>query len=217
MLLPSCKKLNNLLSFIICLAFAASLCSCATTYVEPDRNPAAENPQTQPRQPEYTGPKIVVAVLPLGLSDRAASRYPHLLDKNVGFGIHNRLTEALYDSGRFTFVEDKGGIIKDVMDRQWMSANGMVSQSRAIEMGKILGATKVIYGEVYDYGESGEQIRGLSAKKNLKTRMGIQIRCVDVETLEYIPGSGTGIGTDVSSAADQALQQASASLLKRLN
>lgn len=192
------------------------LTGCATTYVEADR-PATLAPAPATTGAAYTGPKIVVAVLPLGLSDRAAQRYPHLLDKNVGFGIHNLLTEALYDSGRFTFVEDKGEIIKDVMDRQWMSANGMVSQSRAIEMGKMLGATKVIYGEVYDYGESGDEIRGLSSKKNLKTRMGIQIRCVDVETLEYVPGSGTGIGNDVSSAADQALQQASASLLKRLN
>ncbi|MBN2644716.1 MAG: hypothetical protein JXR59_04505 [Desulfuromonadaceae bacterium] len=156
-------------------------------------------------------------MLPLGLSDHAAKRYPHLLDKNVGMGIHNRLTEALYDTRRFTFVEEKAEIIKDVMDRQWMSANGMVSQQRAIEMGKMLGASKVIYGEVYDYGEGGDEIRGLSVKRNLQIRMGIQIRYVDVETLEYIPASGTGIGGDISSAAEQALQQASDTLMRRLN
>jgi len=193
---------------------------CATTYVEQDNPLQAKQVAKQlsaVQTPQYSGEKIVVAVLPMGLSERAAQRYPHLLEKNVGMGIHNRLVDALYDTHRFKFVEDKGDIIKDVMDRQWMSANGMVSQGKAIEIGKILGATKVIYGEVYDYGEGGSQIRGFSAQKNLQTRMGIQIRCVDVETLEYIPGSGTGVGSDVSSAAGEALQQATASLLQRLN
>ncbi len=196
------------------------LAGCATTYVEQDApqvSSMAVNKHVAATPTVYTGEKTVVAVLPLGLSDRAAQRYPHLLEKNVGMGIHNMLVDALYDTHRFKFVEDNAGIIKDVMDRQWMSASGMVSQSKAIEMGKMLGATKVIYGEVYDYGEGGAKISGFKAQKNLQTRMGIQVRCVDVETLEYVPGSGTGIGTDVSSAAQQALQQATASLLRRLN
>ncbi|MEA3466408.1 MAG: CsgG/HfaB family protein [Thermodesulfobacteriota bacterium] len=206
---------------IFMLFFMVMLTGCATTYVEQD-NPLSKSStpvaaQAKSQKSVYTGAKTVVAVLPLGLSDRAAQRYPHLLEKNVGMGIHNMLVDALYDTKRFTFVEDNAGIIKDVMDRQWMSASGMVSQSKAIEMGKMLGATKVIYGEVYDYGEGGAKIRGFKAQKNLQTRMGIQIRCVDVETLEYIPGSGTGIGSDVSSAANVALQQATASLLRRLN
>ncbi len=35
--------------------------------------------------------------------------------------------------------------------------------------------------------------------------MVIRIRCVDGETLEYVPGSGTDIGSDVSSAAEEVL------------
>ena len=58
--------------------------------------------------------------------------------------------EVLFDSNRFRFVEDKPEMIKDVLDRQWMSSAGMVDQSSAVEMGRILGAKKVIYGEVYD-------------------------------------------------------------------
>jgi len=219
MQLPSCS-LKSCTVFVVTVLAILLLSGCATTYVEQDTplSPKqADLRNVTPQVQHYNGEKIVVAVLPMGLSDRAAQRYPHLLEKNVGMGIHNRLVDALYDTHRFKFVEDKGDVIKDVMDRQWMSANGMVSQSKAIEIGKILGASKVIYGEVYDYGEGGAKVRGFSAQKNLKTRMGIQIRCVDVETLEYVPGSGTGIGTDVSSAAEQALQQATASLLQRLN
>jgi curli biogenesis system outer membrane secretion channel CsgG len=218
MRLPNCSA--QCCCFFVLIPLCVLLLSgCATTYVEQDdpliRN-AAQPQRAVAQTQQYRGEKIVVAVLPMGLSDRAAQRYPHLLEKNVGMGIHNRLVDTLYDTQRFTFVEDKGDIIKDVMDRQWMSANGMVSQSKAIEIGKILGASKVIYGEVYDYGEGGDAIRGFSARKNIQTRMGIQIRCVDVETLEYVPGSGTGIGSDVSSAADQALQQAATSLMRRL-
>lgn len=218
--LPNYSALRRLLALLSVVGLVLLLSACATTYVEED-NPlstpsGAAKAAAAPAAKKYTGPKTVVAVLPMGLSERAAKRYPQLLAKNVGMGIHNMLVDALYDTHRFKFVEDKGDIIKDIMDRQWMSANGMVSQSKAIEMGKMLGATKVIYGEVYDYGEAGSEIRGFSARKNLKTRMGIQIRCVDVETLEYVPGSGVGIGTDVSSAAQKALQQATASLLRRL-
>jgi curli biogenesis system outer membrane secretion channel CsgG len=207
---------GNLFYLFVVICFISAY-GCATTYVERDAGTSARTDPLRKAEafPAYSGPKTVIAVLPLGLSDRAAKRYPRLLDKNVGMGLHNMLTEMLYDTGRYTFVEDKQNIIKDVMDRQWMSANGMVAQSRAIEMGKILGAVKVIYGEVYDFGEGGEKIRGFSSQKNIQTRMGIQIRCVDVETLEYIPASGIGFGADVSSAANQAIQKAVASLMRR--
>lgn len=163
--LPISSRIYRTVYACLVVLLTLLLCNCATTYVEQNRNKENSAKSFQPPPEPYTGPKTVVAILPLGLSDRAAERYPHLLDKNVGFGIHNLLTEALYDSNRFTFVEDKKGIIKDAMDRQWMSANGMVSQPEAIQMGRMLGATKVIYGEVYDYGEAGDEIRGLSSKK----------------------------------------------------
>ncbi|MDD2854399.1 MAG: CsgG/HfaB family protein, partial [Desulfuromonadaceae bacterium] len=179
------RYLVRIIISVLLLVIAA----CATTTVE----------EIQPVEPEYkmlpySGPRITIAVLPLGLSERAAKAYPHLLSKDVGMGVHNMVVEALFDSKRFTFVEEKPEIIKDALDRQWMSSSGMVDQKTAVEMGKILGAKKVIYGEVYDFAQGGEVIPGFSAKKNLSTRMGIQVRMVDVETLEYIPGSGVGRG-----------------------
>jgi curli biogenesis system outer membrane secretion channel CsgG len=211
------ERFNGNLFYLFVVIYFISASGCATTYVERDAGTSAQmDPLCKAAViPAYSGPKTVIAVLPLGLSDRAAKRYPRLLDKNVGMGLHNMLTEKLYDTRRYTFVEDKQNIIKDAMDRQWMSANGMVARSRAIEMGKMLGAVKVIYGEVYDFGEGGEKIRGFSSQKNIQTRMGIQIRCVDVETLEYIPASGIGFGADVSSAANQAIQHAVVSLMRR--
>jgi len=202
-------------SFLLALLgiFLAGLCGCAATYVE--EKPAAPAPDLS-SLPSYSGPKTVVAVLPLGLSERAAKAYPHLLAKDVGLGIHNRVVEALFDTNRFRFVEDKPEMIKDVLDRQWMSSAGMVDQNTAVEMGRILGAKKVIYGEVYDFAQGGEKISGFSAQKDFNTRMGVQIRCVDVETLEYVPGSGTGKGSDVGEASDAAIRAAVVGLIKRL-
>ncbi|MFO7760520.1 MAG: CsgG/HfaB family protein [Thermodesulfobacteriota bacterium] len=201
------------------LAGLLMLTSCATTYTEKGRKAAEKYPQQLTRQPdfpEYTGPKTVAAVLPLGLSARAAENYPHLLRQDVGFGIHNRVIDTLYETGRFRFVEEKKKVVKDVMDRQWMSSAGMVDQATAVKMGKMLGARKVIYGEIYDYAQGGEQIRGFSARSNTTTRVGVQIRLVDVETLEYVPASGIGYGPDVGLAAGQAIHSAVSSLLDRL-
>lgn len=191
------------------------LAGCASTQ-------AVEKPQEKSKAelaplPKYTGPKTVVAVLPLGLSAKAAAAYPHLLTKDVGLGIHNRVVETLFDTNRFRFVEEKPEIVKDVLDRQWLSSSGMVDQATAVKMGKLLGASKVIYGEVYDFAQGGEKIGGGAVAKNLTTRMGVQVRCVDVETLEYVPGSGTGKGSDVGEASDAAIRAAVDGLIRRLN
>lgn len=196
------------------ILFCGLFLGCATTYVE-EKAPAKATPDLA-SFPAYDGPKTVVAVLPLGLSERAAKAYPHLLAKDVGLGIHNRVIETLYDTNRFRFVEEKPEVVKDVLDRQWLSMAGMVDQGTAVEMGKLLGAQKVIYGEVYDFAQGGEQVSGFSSRSNFNTRMGVQVRCVDVETLEYVPGSGTGRGGDVGEASESAIREAVAGLIRRL-
>ncbi len=205
---------TRFLVVVLGLLLAGCLSGCARTYV--DKEADAFSSEQHISFPAYSGPKTVVAVLPLGLSRRAADRYPQLLKKSVGFGVHNELVEALYDTHRFRFVEEKPDIIKDVMDRQWMSAAGMVSQSKAIELGRVLGASKVIYGEVYDFAQGGESIGPGGVSRGFNIRMAVQVRFVDVETLEYVPGSGTGYGRSVGEASRNAIRAAVLKLIKRL-
>jgi len=205
------KRLVHLLFWLL---LGAMLGGCATTYVVEQEPARAASERVE--FPPYDGPKTVVAVLPLGLSERAAKAYPHLLAKDVGLGIHNRVIEILYDTHRFRFVEEKPEVIKEVLNRHWMSMAGMVDQASAVEMGKMLGARKVIYGEVYDFAQGGEQVSGFSSRQDFSTRMGVQVRCVDVETLEYVPGSGTGRGRDVGEASEAAIREAVAGLIRRL-
>lgn len=204
---------------LLCLLFGSLagllLVGCASTQVV--EKPLEKTKAELAPLPAYTGPKTVAAVLPLGLSAKAAAAYPHLLTKDVGLGIHNRVVETLFDTNRFRFVEEKPEIVKDVLDRQWLSSSGMVDQATAVKMGKMLGASKVIYGEVYDFAQGGEKIGAGGVAKNFNTRMGVQVRCVDVETLEYVPGSGTGKGSDVGEAADAAIRAAVDGLVRRLN
>ena len=187
------------------------LMSCATTAPEIDKDeadPAAAR-STRPPPPAYTGPKLPIAILPMGLSERAATRYPHLLDRSVGLGVHNVLTDALYRTRRFRLVEINESIVKEVMRTQWLSASGAVDKGSAVEIGKMLGAQKVVYGEVYDYSEGKtETIAGLKKKEKPEIRVGVQIRLVDVETLEYIPASAVAYDLDWGRSSAKAIESA---------
>ncbi len=210
------RRYNNYVIFLLAsLSFLFS--SCASTSVQTD----ADTLQSQPARPaslnKYQGPKLSVAVLPLGLSERAASRYPHLLQKSVGIGVHNMLLEALFDTNRFTFVETNPEMLKDIMNRQWMSSAGFVSQKDAIEYGKMLGAKKIIYGEVYDYLEGGEQVTGFTGRQNFMVTVGVQIACTDIETGEKIAlGTARAVAENYGKAAEQAIAGAVYKLILRM-
>lgn len=203
--------------FVKLLILCAILCGCASTSVEDDPQ-AFKLESTQMKQlPSYNGPKTVVAILPLGLSERAAKRYPHLLKKSVGMGVHQLVLETLFDTNRFKFVEENPEMVKDIMNRQWMSASGFVDQKEAIEYGKMLGAEKIIYGEVYDYSEGGEQISGFQSKKNFIISVGIQIVCTDIATGEKVAlGTANAQAASYSQASKRAISDAVYKLISRL-
>ncbi|MDX8395268.1 MAG: CsgG/HfaB family protein [Mariprofundaceae bacterium] len=200
---------------LLVMSLALFLCSCANTYA------VVENPDVQIEPvgqafSKYHGEQDAVAVIPLGLSAKAAERYPHLRDKSVGFGIHNILMDFLFETKRFKFVEDKQSVITNTFKWHELSQSGLVDSAAAVQIGKMLSAKKVIYGEVYDYSEGGsESVVAFSASKRMQIRVGIQIRIVDVETLEVIPASGVGYGADWGLAAKQALYQAVRKVIKR--
>lgn len=216
---------------LLSVSAALLLQSAATTAGGPALAAASDTvaaaPETASRAAEPPGdPRVAVAVLPLGLSARTAERYPGLLARHVGFGVHNLLVDRLYASRRFRLVEDKQEVVDDLLDRQWIASSGAVSQESAVRYGKLLGARYVLYGEVYDF--SSQRLK----KKVLETRISLQIRLVDVETSEYVPASGTGAETrkgkvfvqedrqefargTVGTATAAALDEAVATLLRR--
>lgn len=198
------------------LLLVTLICGCAVTSATDDKS-APQTSAPAAVYPDYKGEKTTLAVLPLGLSQLAAKRYPHLLDSAVGMGVHNLITDALFKSNRFRFVEQDENVIKDVFKKQWLAATGAVDQASAVELGRVLGAKKVVYGEVYDYSEGkDEKVAGIKKTVTPKIRVGIQVRLVDVETLEYVPASGTATGPDWGEAARMAVDSAVLRLIGQL-
>jgi serine/threonine protein kinase len=147
----------------------------ATTQPSAPRIPFPLNPDEKP---------IPVAVLPLGLARATRDIYPQLAERQVGFGVHNMLVNRLFDTGWFRFVEAQPEVVEDLVKRHWMAATGTISKNSAVNLGRVLGARYVVYGEVFDFG-----IQRLRRKKS-ETRIAIQVRLVDVETFEFVPASG---------------------------
>ncbi|MEW5735432.1 MAG: CsgG/HfaB family protein [Thermodesulfobacteriota bacterium] len=211
------RNSGKIAAALAALLACAFLFSCASTSAVDDGPKLAAQTAAPVAFPPFTGEKTPLAVLPMGLSKIAAERYPQLLQRSVGMGVHNVLTETLYETGRFRLVEADESVIEKVFKQQWLSASGAVDESTAVQLGKVLGAKKVIYGEVYDYSEGKtEKTTGLSTRTTPRIRVGIQVRLTDVETLEYVPGSGTATGTDWSEASQGAIRAAVANLLPKL-
>ncbi len=132
-------------------------------------------------------------MLQLGLSAATSERYPQLAERSVGFGVHNRIMEELYERGRgkFDFVEDKDEVIRRFGERQWASSTGKGDVESAVDDGRRRRARYVVYGEVYDFSSRTTGKRG-------ETRISIELRLVDVETHVYVSASATGSVADAS-------------------
>jgi curli biogenesis system outer membrane secretion channel CsgG len=141
----------------------------------------------------YTGPKKRVQVMSFDLPDTLVKRYPELGQKRIGFGLANRLVDAFYETNRFQFVEEKDAVLNKIMKNWAMSQTGAVAEASAVKTDGLLAPQFLVYAEVFDFSVGNTQeVNGLAAKERKVTRIGIQIRLVDVATSEYVPASGVG-------------------------
>ena len=132
----------------------------------------------------YPSRKVTVAVV--GLNKRNVDDYEDLHALRVGQGLHNQLTRAMRDTGRFTLVEEKSEVVRGLVEMQWIQKRNVEAfdQTTAVAAGKLMGAKYVLYGEVYDFA---------SPKENKgKLMIAVEIRLVDVETARFVPGYGQG-------------------------
>ncbi len=151
--------------------------------------------------PAYDGPKTRIQVIRFGVPQEVAKKYPELGQRRVGWGLANRIVDILYETKRFEFVEEKEKVL-DKMFRTWkLSMSGAVSDSTAVEPGALNAPEYLLYAEVFDFSVGNrESVTGVAVKSEDITRIGIQLRLVDVETGEYIPASGTGMVTVTKNA-----------------
>ena len=167
------------------------ICGCATVTTQTD---VVENKNEQAVvDNRYSGPKTRLQVIQIGIPEKISRQYPELAEKRIGWGLANRLVEAFYDTRRFTFIEEKEEILNKMMDNWKLSMSGIVSEQTAVQPGQLNAPEYLVYAEIYDFSVSEqEDIVGIAASKDKITRIGVQIRLVNVQTGEYIPASGIG-------------------------
>ena len=175
--------------FIVMLI--ALQCGCARVNTSASTLPQSNN--AAKLDDGYSGPKKRVQVMSFDLPDTLVKRYPELGKKRIGFGLANRLVDAFYETNRFQFVEEKDAVLNKIMKNWAMAQTGAVAESSAVKTDGLLAPQYLVYAEVFDFSVGNTQeVNGLAAKERKVTRIGVQIRIVDVATSEYVPASGVG-------------------------
>jgi curli biogenesis system outer membrane secretion channel CsgG len=149
----------------------------------------------------HSGPRHRVQVIRVGVGRDIAEQHPELADRRVGYGLSNRILEALYETGRFDFVEEKDSVLKKMSDQWRLSEAGIISEDTRTEPGSLTGAEFIVYAEVFDFSVTRAErlAAGASTQRN-STLVGVQIRLVDATTGEYVVASGSGDATTTASA-----------------
>ena len=139
----------------------------------------------------YDGEPEGIQLIQIKVSENILNAYPELRDKRVGFGMTNRIIEALEEAGRFYFVEEKDEVINKMVQEWERSVSGLLEEE--LNVGKFATTKWFAYAEIYDFAVSNqEEIKRRKAKLTNTTMVGIQVRLVNVETGRYITGSGLG-------------------------
>ncbi len=178
--------LNN--KRLLTVFFLSSIITaCATTVTTSHNTHSAHQPSSEITIPSlkllepYHGPHQRILVFPWNISKIDLDKYPELRQKHVGFGISNRLLDAIYESDRFELIEEKQSIIKRMMQNINQCTDAECNPaSSAI---KLKTADFIVYPEVYHFGvEKNTDIAGISGKHRQSTEIGIQINFVNTRT-----------------------------------
>jgi len=210
---------NTVLAFSLCTL----LMGCAATYQAEGsgRSPTSAPGSDEIVFPDFQGDKTRIGVFPIALTQKTLDQFPEysaqLQKKSVGFSLWNRITDALWDTNRFTFIEVSEEVVKGIIEQIWLGQSGMVDPSSAMKMGNFKQAEDFIYGEISEFGaDEVETVKGLRAKKTILYRIGVHLRYVHGETLEYIPATATGKGTTIEEASERAIRKGILKLVKRM-
>jgi curli biogenesis system outer membrane secretion channel CsgG len=175
----------------VSLAGAVLLSGCASVSTQTDLKEQKNDAVVV--SGDYTGPKKRVQVMQFDVPQKYLDNYPELAEKRIGFGLCNRLVDAFYETNRFDFIEEKQAIIDRMLQSWALSQSGAVNEETAVQSEGLNAPEYLVYAEVYDFSVStSESIAGVAARQDKITRLGIQVRMVDVATGQYVPSSGIG-------------------------
>lgn len=154
---------------------------------------AAEPQKSQP----YSGPKARLSVSEIrdktaagGLSAQIMEKY-HMPWKEIGEGMRDMLTTALFKTKRFAVLER--AILDDVMKEQDLAASGRVQQGTGAATGGIVGADLIVAGAVTEFVtdaltvKAGTEAMGTDIDGSMtKGYVTLDIRVIDAKTSEIV-------------------------------
>lgn len=118
----------------------------------------------------------------------------------LGDGASDMMTTALVKTRKFDVIEREK--LKSILKEQKLGETGLVDQSRAAQMGKLLGAQFVVVGSITEYGMSKQSggVAGISGSKTIY-RTSVDIRIIDATTGKIVYAEN-GNGEESSSSAN---------------
>jgi curli biogenesis system outer membrane secretion channel CsgG len=144
--------------------------------------------------PPYRGAKQKIWGFQIKIPADDIQRYPELGEKRVGFGLSSLLVETLFDTGRFTFLEDKEQILRRLVELWEMTEDGILVKNAGAPDTAIQAPDFLVYAEIFDFVACSpvERIGLLNKQLSCATSVGVQVRITNRATGEYIPGSAEG-------------------------
>jgi curli biogenesis system outer membrane secretion channel CsgG len=141
--------------------------------------------------PPYRGPKHKIQVVQINIPAGDIKQYPELGEKRVGFGLSNILVETLFDTGRFTFLEDKEQILRRLVELWELTEDGILVKNTVTPDTALQAPDFLVYAQVFDFVACSpvESIGLLNKNLTCVTSVAVQVRIAKTATGEYIPGS----------------------------
>jgi curli biogenesis system outer membrane secretion channel CsgG len=201
--------MRKALCFLALAAFVLGLAgSAAAARLTSGQSQTIAQAQAEP----YNGPKACLSVGQF--TDKTAKGQGEtgwygmygLQFKEIGDGMRNMLTTALFNTNRFIVLEREQ--INEVLDEQDLGASGRVKKETAPPVGEIYGADLIITGAVTEFEGSakgvggGTRVLGVTVSGGLKkAHMAIDVRIIDAKTSQIvaatmISGSATNFGAE---------------------
>ena len=77
--------------------------------------------------------------------------YPELAEKRVGFGLSNILVETLYETNRFTFLEEKEQVLKRLVELWELTQDGILVKNPTAPETALQAPDFLVYAEIFDF------------------------------------------------------------------
>ena len=192
-------------ALLVAAALVAAGCATTTQSAAPAEPawrragaaPAAPGPA--PAAPAAPDRRLAVYVASFGLAPSVAASHPELASAQVGLGIGNRIADALYDTGRFRFLEEKAELAERIAGLLARGAGAEADEPSAASAAADSGAAPaeaawLLYGEVVAVDVARrERVSGVVGRSEVETRVGVQIRLVERASRRFVPATATGV------------------------